>query len=152
MACPQSLVVRTCGLYGVWGSGGKGGNFVETMLRLAGQGKPLRVVNDQYCTPTYTVDLADATVDLLARKRSGLYHVTNGGSCSWHQLARAVFELSGSTANLIPISSREYNAPAPRPRYSVLSGVGIDRIGLKPLRPWQDALASYIRERQQRTS
>src|SRR5262249_41359675 len=56
--CARHVVIRTCGLYGVSGSGGKGGNFVETMLRLAGQGKPLRVVADQHCTPTYTVDLA----------------------------------------------------------------------------------------------
>src|SRR3954462_12557647 len=60
--CPRSFVIRTCGLYGVWGSGGKGGNFVETRLRVAGQGKPLRVLADQTCTPTYTADLADATV------------------------------------------------------------------------------------------
>ncbi|MGL6094590.1 MAG: SDR family oxidoreductase, partial [Fimbriiglobus sp.] len=53
-ADPRNLVVRTCGLYGVWGTGGKGGNFVETMLRVAGQGKPLRVVADQRCTPTAT--------------------------------------------------------------------------------------------------
>src|SRR6266851_3859431 len=58
--CPRHFVLRTCGLYGVWGSGGKGGNFVETMRRVAAQGKPLRVVHDQFCTPTYTVDLADA--------------------------------------------------------------------------------------------
>ena len=50
--CPRHFVIRTCGLYGVWGSGGKGGNFVETMLRVAGQGKPLRVVDDQICTPS----------------------------------------------------------------------------------------------------
>src|SRR5262249_39271488 len=78
--CPRHLVIRTCGLYGVWGSGGKGGNFVETMLRLASQGKPLRVVDDQICTPSYTVDVADATVALLAAGRAGLYHVTNSGS------------------------------------------------------------------------
>ncbi len=148
MTCPRHLILRTCGLYGVWGSGGKGGNFVETMLRSAGQGKPLRVVDDQLCTPTYTVDLAAATVEMLALKRTGLYHVTNAGHCSWHELARAVFELSGVPADLTPIPSREYSAPARRPRYSVLSGVGIDRIGVKPLRPWRDALAAYLSERQ----
>ena len=64
--CPRHFVIRTCGLYGVWGAGGKGGNFVETMLRLAGQGKPLRVVDDQTCTPTYTADLAAAAAALTA--------------------------------------------------------------------------------------
>ncbi len=150
MVCPQSLIIRSCGLYGVKGSGGKGGNFVETMLRLGGQGKPIRVVNDQFCTPTYAVDLAQTTVELLQRKRTGLYHVTNAGECSWFQMAQAIFELSGSEPNLMPIPSREYNAPATRPRYSVLSGVGIDRIGIKPLRHWREALAAYLQERCQK--
>jgi dTDP-4-dehydrorhamnose reductase len=78
---PRNLVIRTCGLYGVWGSGGKGGNFVETMLRVAGQGKPLRVVNDQRCTPSYTVDVATAAAALIAAGAEGLFHVTSGGEC-----------------------------------------------------------------------
>src|SRR3954453_23472525 len=77
---PRHFVLRTCGLYGVWGSGGKGGNFVETMLRVAGQGKPLRVVADQRCTPSYTVDVAEATAALIGTERYGLYHLTNAGS------------------------------------------------------------------------
>ncbi len=83
----RHLVIRTCGLYGVWGSGGKGTNFVETMLRVAGQGKPLRVVADQRCTPTYTADLADATAALIERDATGLLHVTNAGSMTWHEFA-----------------------------------------------------------------
>jgi dTDP-4-dehydrorhamnose reductase len=150
MYCPQSLIIRTCGLYGVWGGGGKGGNFVETMLRRASEGKPLRVVNDQLCTPTYTADLAEAVVELVALKRTGLYHVTNSGYCSWYEFARAAFQLSKIDADLTPIASREYDAAARRPRYSVLSGVGIDRIGLKPLRHWRDALAAYLSERRQK--
>src|SRR5207245_2771295 len=119
--CPKHFVIRTCGLYGVWGSGGKGGNFVETMLRVAGQGKPLRVVADQVCTPTYTVDLAEATAALLPTGRYGLYHLTSGGSCSWYEFARAIFELSGVRADLSPITSAEYKAAARRPGYSVLA-------------------------------
>src|SRR5437868_9512036 len=90
--CPRHFVVRTCGLYGVWGSGGKGGNFVETMLRLASQGKPLRVVADQTCTPSYTADVAEAALALVRAGRHGLYHVRSGGACSWHEFARAIFE------------------------------------------------------------
>jgi len=140
--CPRHFVVRTCGLYGVWGSGGKGGNFVETMLRLAGQGKPLKVVNDQVCTPSYTADVAAAAVSLLHSGRYGLYHVTNAGCASWHDFAKAVFELSGVKADLRPITSREFAAPARRPAYSVL-----DCDGLPPLRPWRDALKAYLAER-----
>lgn len=144
--CPRHMVIRTCGLYGVWGSGGKGGNFVETMLRVAGQGKPLRVVGDQVCTPSYTVDVAAATVALLARERSGLFHLTNSGSCTWHELAKTIFELSGVQANLTPITSQEFGAPARRPPYSVLANTAASET-VPPLRPWREALAAYLDER-----
>ena len=130
--CPRHFVIRTCGLYGVWGSGGKGGNFVETMLRVAGQGKPLRVVADQTCTPTYTVDLAVASAALAATDRYGLYHLTSGGACSWHEFARTIFELAGVKADLTPIDSREFAAPARRPTYSVLSAAAYGSLNLPP--------------------
>lgn len=149
-SCPRHFLIRTCGLYGVWGTGGKGSNFVETMLRLARAGKPLRVVADQVCTPTYTVDLASAVVALLATNRYGLYHVTNTNACSWYTFAAAVFELAGVHADLKPITSQEYGAPAGRPSYSVLNTSAYERLGLVPLRPWRDALRAYIRERQQK--
>ncbi len=147
---PRHLLLRTCGLYGVWGSGGKGGNFVETMLRLAGQGRPLRVVADQRCTPTYTADLAAGTVGLLRSGREGLFHVTNSGSCSWHEFASAIFEIAGVRADLTAISSQEFNAPARRPPFSVLAPDALLAAGLPPLRPWRAALAAYLDERQQR--
>jgi dTDP-4-dehydrorhamnose reductase len=145
--CPRHFVVRTCGLYGVWGSGGKGGNFVETMFRLAGQGKPVRVVADQSCTPTYTVDLAAVTAALTTTERYGLYHVTNSGSCSWYEFAAAIFGRAGIKADLVPITSREFGAPARRPAYSVLSTSAYHALGLPPLRPWQEALTAYLDER-----
>src|SRR5262249_38294899 len=120
---PRHFVSRTCGLYGVWGSGGKGGNFVETMLRLASQGKPLRVVADQVCTPSSTADVAEAALALVRTGRYGLYHLRNEGSCSWYEFARGIFELAGGRAGLTPISSPAFLAAAPRPGHSVL-GVG----------------------------
>jgi dTDP-4-dehydrorhamnose reductase len=145
--CPRHFVIRTCGLYGVWGTGGKGGNFVETMLRRAAEGKPLRVVADQTCTPTYTADLAGAVAALTAMDRYGLYHLTSSGSCSWHEFAGAVFEAAGVKADLTPITSREFGAPARRPAYSVLSTAAYQRLGLPPMRPWREALAAYLAER-----
>jgi dTDP-4-dehydrorhamnose reductase len=144
---PRHFVIRTCGLYGAWGSGGKGGNFVETMLRLAGQGKALRVVADQVCTPTYTRDVADATAALLATGRHGVYHLTNAGSCSWYTFAGAIFELAGIHADLAPITSQEYAAAARRPASSVLANAAAAQLGLPALRSWREALAAYLRER-----
>jgi dTDP-4-dehydrorhamnose reductase len=145
--CPRHFVVRTCGLYGAWGSGGKGGNFVETMLRLAGQGKPLRVVADQVCTPSYTVDVAGAVAELVQTGRYGLYHLTSAGECSWHEFAAAIFELAGVQAGLSAITSAEYGAAARRPAYSVLACGEALSAGVTPLRPWREALAAYLRER-----
>lgn len=151
MRCPTSLVVRTCGLYGVWGSGGKGGNFVETMLRVAGQGKPLKVVADQRCTPTYTADLADALAKLVEKRTTGLIHATSAGDCSWHEFAAEIFHQAGVRADLTAISSAEFGAPARRPGYSVLACDRLAEAGIV-MRTWKDALAAYLRERENRAS
>ncbi len=146
--CPRHLLLRTCGLYGLHGAGGKGTNFVETMLRLARAGKPISVVADQACTPSSTIDVADATVRLLARGVAGPYHVTNAGAASWYEFAGAILELAGVRANLTPIATEAWGAPAPRPRYSVLAGTALAALGLGPLRPWREALADYLLQRQ----
>lgn len=142
--CPRHLVIRTCGLYGRWGVGGKGGNFVETMLRLAKQGRPLRVVTDQRCTPSYTADIAQAAIELVENGASGLRHLTNDGNCSWFEFAQAIFELAKVEADLQPTTTEAYGARAPRPRYSVLASA----IESTPrLRHWREALAAYLEER-----
>lgn len=148
--CPKHLVIRTCGLYGVWGSGGKGGNFVETMLRLAKEGKPLRVVNDQHCTPSYTVDVASATAALIATGRHGLFHVTNSGATTWYEVAMTAIELAGLTADISPIPTTDYPTPARRPMYSVLNLDELGHAGVAAPRPWREALAAYIEERKQK--
>jgi dTDP-4-dehydrorhamnose reductase len=149
--CPRHFVVRTCGLYGVWGSGGKGGNFVETMLRVAGMGKPLRVVADQFCTPSYTVDVATAITPLVETDHYGLYHVTSGGSCSWYEFAAAIFELAGVKADLSAIASADFGAPARRPGYSVLANDALRMAGIAQPRPWREALAVYLDERKRKS-
>lgn len=154
LAARRSIVIRTCGLYGLHGSGGKGTNFVETILRVASSGKPLRVVDDQVLSPTSVADLASTVVALLSRWRAdprpellGLYHATNAGACSWFEFARAILQESGIDSPLEPISSADYGARAPRPPYSVLAGEHLERIGLPPLRPWRAALVDYLAER-----
>jgi len=148
--CPKHFVIRTCGLYGVWGSGGKGGNFVETMLRLAGQGKPLRVVDDQRCTPSFTADVADAAVALIRTGKYGLYHLTNAGDCSWFEFAREIFRIAGVTADLAPITSDQFGAPARRPAYSVLANDKAASVGNAPPRPWKEAIRAYLGQRPSR--
>jgi len=147
-ADPRHLIVRSSGLYGTAGSSGKGGNFVETMLRLAREGRPIRVVDDQVCAPTYTADLAEAVGRLVAADPpGGVYHLTNGGACSWFAFARRIFELTGLAADLAPTTSAAYGAPARRPANSVLLNTRAAALGLPPLRPWDAALAAYLAAR-----
>ncbi len=150
MTCPRHFVIRTCGLYGLWGQGGKGGNFVETMLRIASQGKPLRVVDDQRCCPSFTQDVARAAIELADTGKFGLYHLTNSGDCTWFEFAAEIFRHAGSNANLTRISSADYGAPARRPSYSVLDNGASVSIGVATPRSWQESLADYLFKRGQR--
>jgi dTDP-4-dehydrorhamnose reductase len=145
--CPKHFVVRTCGLYGVWGSGGKGGNFVEAMLNKAAEGGPVRVVNDQRCTPSYTADVAEVTAALISTGAFGLYHLTNAGDCTWYELAKAIFDLAGVSVDVVPITSAEFGRRARRPPYSVLSNDKLTTTGVRAPRSWREALAAYLGER-----
>ena len=142
----KSLIVRTCGLYGVAGASGKGGNFVQTMLHKARDGAALRVVDDQECTPTATKDLAQKVAWLIKQDLTGVVHITNAGSCTWYEFAKAIFELAGIDADLTPTTSQEYVTPAARPPYSVLARGRLAALAQDDLRPWQAALSSYLEE------
>ena len=144
--CTKRFVVRTSGLYGAAGSSRKGGNFVKTMIRLAQEGKRIRVVNDQALAPTYTRDLANQIRELLLARAYGLYHVTNSGQCSWFEFASKLFEIMSIMPDFGPVSTAEYGAAARRPAWSVLAQDKIRGIGLKSLRPWPEALRAYLRQ------
>jgi dTDP-4-dehydrorhamnose reductase len=141
------IIVRSSGLYGLSGSAGKGGNFVETMLRLAREGKRIQVVEDQVLTPTYTVDLAFAIARLVSvNPPGGVYHLTSGGSCSWYEFARKIFAICGLKPDVTPTSSAAFGAPAKRPSPNgVLTNARAAVLGLSPLRPWPEALEAYLR-------
>lgn len=143
---PQHFIVRTTGLYGVAGSRGKGGNFVELMLRLAEEGKEIRVVDDQRLTPTYTVDLARKVAQLIHTDFFGLYHITNHGYCTWYEFAAKIFEISQQEANLHRTTSAAFGARAARPAYSVLQHQTLEKRGMDDLRVWVQALSEYLLE------
>ncbi len=123
-------IIRTSWLFGCHGP-----NFVETMLRLSAEMETVRVVDDQVGKPTYTVDLAIKTPE-IAKAESGIYHITNDGVCSWYEFASTIIP------NVEPCSSEEFLRPANRPKFSVLMNTKA-----RPMRPWQDALADYLRIR-----
>ena len=141
------ILIRSSGLYGAAGASGKGGNFVEIMLRFAREGRPIKVVEDQVCAPTYTLDLAEAVLDIAAKGGRGTFHVTNAGKCSWYEFAEEIFNLVNLSPDLSPTTSAEYGAAANRPAYSVLENRRLQELGIHQPRPWQEALTDYLQLR-----
>lgn len=120
-------IIRTSWLYGPHGR-----NFVDTILTLSKQMPVVRVVDDQRGKPTYTVDLAQKTPEILSCS-PGIYHITNDGVCSWYEFAHAFIP------NAVPCSTAEFPRKAKRPAFSVLINTKT-----KPLRHWRDALKDYL--------
>ncbi len=145
--CPRHFIIRTSGLFGIAGASGKGGNFVETMLRLARERDELRVVNDQIFSPTYTKDLARKITQLIATAYYGIFHITNRDSCSWYDFAKEILEQAGLKTLVIPITSDQYPQKAKRPRFSVLDNCHLRLLGMDDIRPWQEALKDYMKEK-----
>jgi dTDP-4-dehydrorhamnose reductase len=129
-------IVRTA-----WVFGPHGKNFVDTMLRLGAERDELTVVDDQLGCPTYTGHLAPALVEIALARTHGVLHVAGGGSCTWWELACATFERAGLSLTVHRGTTAGFNAPAPRPAYSVL---GSNRSDAPVLPPWQDGLAAHL--------
>jgi dTDP-4-dehydrorhamnose reductase len=148
----EHIVVRTSWLYGIHGQ-----NFVKTMLRLGREKEELRVVADQYGSPTYAADLAEAILtiaDYLRQERQnpwGTYHYCGMGETTWHGFAENIFNLASKYDSLmvnkvVPITTTEYPTPAKRPANSVLDcSLITEHFGIQP-RPWQESLARMVKK------
>lgn len=143
--CSNHVIVRVSALFGTAGAMGKGGNFVETIIRLAGERPELRVVNDQVFSPTYTRDLALKIAQVMGISHTGIIHVTNGGVCSWYDFAAEITRQAGLKTPVVPIASAQFPQKAKRPPYSVLGHGVLQQLGMDDLRPWQEALTDYLR-------
>ncbi len=143
---PKHVIVRTCGLYGRLGPR-SAGNFVATVLRLAAAGRPLRVVNDQHCTPSYVPHVARAIRFLIRTGALGVWHVVNSGATTWCELAEEIFRQTERDVRVEPITTAQYGALAPRPAYSVLDAAKYHALpGAPAMPPWRDALAEHLAE------
>jgi dTDP-4-dehydrorhamnose reductase len=151
-ADPAATIVRTAWVYtGLPDSA----DFVSTMRRLESQRDTVSVVTDQVGSPTYSADLADGLLELSSKvvepgsvARGATLHASNAGSCSWFDLAQAVFaEIGADPARVLPTTSAEFPRPAPRPAYSVLSGRAWQEAHLTPLREWRSALSAAVHVR-----
>ncbi|HEY9900084.1 MAG TPA: dTDP-4-dehydrorhamnose reductase [Pantanalinema sp.] len=140
--CPRHYIVRTSWLYG---HGGK--NFVETIIKAASERPELRVVNDQWGTPTPTVELARTMCRLLETGRYGTYHASGEGACTWFDFAAEIVAQAGLQTPVLPQSTQESARPAPRPAYSVMDNLALRLAGLPSHLPWQEALKHYMSAR-----
>jgi dTDP-4-dehydrorhamnose reductase len=142
---PDALVVRSAGLFGVTGSAVKGGSFPERMLARARGGQPMRVVADQRLNPTYTYDLAQATLDLVARGVTGVVHLVADGCCTYWELTMEALRLGGVDVQVEQATSADFGAAAPRP----LNGCLGSEVSA-PLRHWREGLAAWWTEYESR--
>jgi dTDP-4-dehydrorhamnose reductase len=144
----ENAVIRTCRRYFIvrssWLYGRHGRNFVDTIRQKSAQMPRIEVVNDQVGSPTYARDLCRPLWELAKSKHFGTYHLTNSGQCSWFELAQEIVKLTGVKCEVAPIDTATAARRAPRPAYSALENREFRRTFGKELRPWQQALMSYI--------
>ncbi len=145
LAHDDVVILRVASLFGVAGSSSKGGNFVETIIRVAREKGTLRVVDEQDMSPTATADIARIVLQMVTQGcEPGLYHVVNTGPASWFEFAREIVRRAGINATVAPCPSSEFPTRAARPRYSVLDNEKVSA-AFEPMPPWQDALERYLR-------
>ena len=135
------FIIRIQWVYGI-----NGKHFVKTMLKLSETHKELRVVDDQIGGPSYTPDIAKLAVDMILTDRYGIYHAANKGYCSWYDFAVKIFELADRDVKVIPVSTEEYGAKAPRPHNSRMDTSKLIKNGFSDLPDWEDALRRYLKE------
>jgi dTDP-4-dehydrorhamnose reductase len=144
-SCDRHFIFRVAWLYGT-----RGNNFLTTIRALAqkraGTGEPLKVVNDQIGTPTYTVHVCSQILSMLHTDCFGLYHCTNEGWCSWYDFARAIVKAYAIPADVIPCTTAEFPRPAPRPANSILENENLKKLGMNVMPAWEKGLEEYLEE------
>ena len=144
LANDQTRIIRVASLFGVAGASGKGGNFVETMLRLAKEKGELRVVADQTMSPTSTLDVAETILDMVrGGAPAGIWHVVNSEASTWFEFAEQIISDADVDARVLPIKTEQFPTAAARPRYSALDNQKVSET-VRPMRPWRDALTDYL--------
>jgi len=139
-------LIRTSWLFGLHGK-----NFIETMLELGQSRKQVSVVTDQKGCPTWTRHLAEATTDLIATGRYGIYHVTNSEPTTWFDFTREIFRLSGMNTEVLPVTSDQFPRPARRPKNSVLDPFPLKEVLGREMPSWKEALKEYLSQRKEKT-
>ena len=137
----DALLIRTSWLYGAVGE-----NVVRMVIQRAREGRPLQLVDDQTGSPTWAEHVAELTIDLVRRQVSGTYHITDSGEATWYDLGREVLSIYGLQCEIKPISTEDWGAPAPRPRYSVLDSSNTEEVLGRRMTPWREALKKFLND------
>jgi dTDP-4-dehydrorhamnose reductase len=144
---PKHYIIRVASLFGTAGASGKGGNFIETMIKKAMGKEEISVVNDMWMSPTYTKDAALIIKRILeANIPYGIYHATNKGYCTWFQFANEIFKLTGLSPTIKPVKTEQLQMKAKRPKFSALESVKLPKYGIQT-RQWEKALHEYLIEK-----
>jgi dTDP-4-dehydrorhamnose reductase len=142
------LIVRVASLFGKSGARGKGGNFIETILAKAKKGEALRVVNDIRISPTYTFDAAKSIAVLLKLQAGGIVHLSNRGSCTWYEFAKAALDFCHVDHSISAVPGSAFPMRARRPINSALDSTRGADFTFQLLMPtWHQALQSYLLEK-----
>ncbi len=146
VAPEYSIIIRTCGLYGISGAQSKGGNFVDKRIQDAEKHVFLEITNDEIVSPTSTHDLSKAVLQLIEhpQRKPGIYHLVNEGRCSWYDFTKAIYEIMGFTVNIKPLDRGGKSGDMRRPLYSALANIKARNFGIV-LPSWRNALERYIR-------
>jgi len=143
--CSNYYIIRIAWLYGMYG-----GNFVKTMTRVGLQAArkqtPVKVVDDQRGSPTWTVDICKQVLALVNTGAYGIYHCTSEGDCTWYEFTRYIYDHFQITASLLPCSTSEYPRPAPRPPYSVLENSQLKQLGINTMPHWKSAFDTFFQK------
>lgn len=147
-ASPKHVVLRVSAIYGMQPCRAKNGlNFVQLMLKLAKERGQVKVVDNEFVSPTCTRDIAKQLVLITETPQiQGIVHATSEGFCSWNEFAREIFDYSHTKVQLDAASSSDFPAKVPRPDYSVLENAKLKAAGIQIMPHWKDALHAYLDE------
>lgn len=143
--CDKYFILRVASLFGIAGAAGKGGNFINTMLRLANEKDSWQVIDDQFSCPTHTLDVARAICSLIDDKITdfGIYNCVSSMGCSWYEFTREILNLSGLNPDKVkPVSYKDYQFKAKRPQYTILDNSKLAKYYKMP--DYKQALTEYL--------
>lgn len=142
----RSIIIRTCGLYGIQGATSKGGNFVDNRIKDSKKNVRIEISNDQTVSPTYAGDLSKAVLQLLAHpfKESGIYHLVNEGYCTWYEFTKEIFKILNIDIELVPVDRKGKTGNLRRPLFSALENKKANRFGIT-LPNWKEGLNQYLK-------